>query len=195
MPLGGIDPRASRRNSIRFQSIQPVARWSSLALLVVLLAGCASGNADESRRAETREATRGAVLPEVQATNVIKEFFPPTGTPGPTMTPVATLETLTLANQIGTDNRPRNEVGSVRSGGTVYAVAELHNLMAGQTVTAIWGTLDGVEISRSIVPIDQSTSSTWIPFQWTAGGVTPGTYAVYIYVDSELLNSLAFKVT
>jgi hypothetical protein len=162
--------------------------------LACLLVSCSTGDAEESRIAETREATRGAVLPEIQATNVIEEFFPPTGTPGATRTPFPTLETLTLATQIGSDNQPRNEVGSVRSGETVYAVAELHNLAAGQTVTAIWATPDGDEIDRTAIQIDRATDGAWVPLEWRAN-VNPGSYAVYLWVDSELLNSLIFTVT
>ena len=185
---------ASRPSNFMSQKVRSVVRGLVSVLLVVLLSACSTGDVDESRLAETREATRGAVLPDVQATNVIKEFFPPTGTPGPTYTPAPTLATLTLTTQISSNNQPRNEVGSVRSGGTVYAVAEIHNLSAGQVVTAIWATPDGAEIGRTEVQVDRSISAAWVPLQWTAN-VGAGTYAVYIYVDSEMLNSLVFRVT
>jgi len=164
-----------------------------MAVLILTLAGCATGSADEAHIAETREATQGAVLPEVQATNIVKEFFKPTSTPLPTMTPAPTLATLTLATQIGSDNRPLNEPGSVPQGSQVYAVAELHDLSEGQTVTAVWTTSSGGEVGRSQVPVDRSLSATWVPLQWVAN-VGYGNYAVYIYVDDKLLNSLVFTV-
>lgn len=129
----------------------------------------------------------------MQATNVIKEFFPPTGTPGPTITPAPTLASLTLTTQIGGNNQPQDQVGSVRSGGTVYADAEIHNLVKGQTVTAVWTTLDGSEVGRTEIPIDRSVAAAWVPLQWTAN-VGGGRYAVHIYVDSDELNSLVFNV-
>jgi hypothetical protein len=164
-----------------------------MTLLVVTLAGCATGRADEARIAETQEATRGAVVPAVQATNVVKEFFKKTSTPLPTMTPAPTLATLTLSTQVGSNNQPLNEVGSVRQGGQVYAVAEIHDLSKGQTVTAVWTTSSGGEVGRSQVPVAQSMSAAWVPLQWVAN-VGYGNYAVYVYVDDKLLNSLVFRV-
>jgi hypothetical protein len=193
MPSAGIASRASRASLISTRRRQVLlGGWTSF-LLVLILAGCASGTADEARIAETREATKGAIVADVQATNVVKEFFPPTTTPEPTRTPMPTLATLTLANQLGSDNQPVNEVDSVRQGGTVYAVAEIHDLQAGQTVTAVWSTADGSEVSRSSVPVDRGLSGAWVPFQWSAN-VGPGSYAVYIYVNDRLLNSLVFRV-
>ena len=59
-----------------------VGLWA-MAVLGLVLAGCATGRADEAREAETREATRGAILADVQATNIVKEFFKPTSSPLP----------------------------------------------------------------------------------------------------------------
>ena len=166
--------------------------WA-LAVLGLTLAGCATGQVEEARDAETREASRGAILDDVQATNVVKEFFKPTATPLPTNTPLPTLATLTLATSIGANNQPANEVGSVRQGGVVYAVAEIHNLREGQTVIAVWTTADGGEVGRSEVGVDRSLNAAWVPLEWTAN-VGFGDYAVYLYVDDRLLNSLVFRV-
>jgi hypothetical protein len=166
--------------------------WA-LAVLGLTLAGCATGQMEEARVAETREATRGATVDDVQATNVVKEFFESTATPLPTSTPVPTLATLTLASQIGSNNQPVNEVGSVRQGATVYAVAEIHDLREGQTVTAVWTTASGGEVGRTDVSVDRSLDAAWVPLEWTAN-VGFGNYAVYIYVDGQLLNSLVFRI-
>jgi len=166
--------------------------WA-LAVLGLTLAGCATGQMEEARDAETREAPRGAILDDVQATNVVKEFFKPTATPLPTSTPLPTLATLTLATQIGSNNQPVNEVGAVGQGARVYAVAEIHDLREGQTVTAVWTTAQGGEVGRSEVPVDRSLGSAWVPLEWTAN-VGFGNYAVYVYVDDRLLNSLVFHV-
>lgn len=174
-------------NPVRYLTIA----WCG-ALLLLLLGGCAGGTEEESRIAETRAASKEAIVPEVQATNIVKEFFPPTPTPQPTPTPLPTLANLTLALQIGANNQPQNEVESVPAGSSVYAVAEIYHLSPGETVTAVWTTAGGNEISRSSVPVQNATDSAWVPFQWTAGG--GGTFAVYVYVDDRLLNSLVFTV-
>lgn len=173
----------------------PIAlRLGLTAVSLVTLAGCATGNVQEAREAQTREATRGAILPDVQETRIIEDYFPTPGTPEPTRTPLPTLATLTLATQIGQNNQPVAEVDSVRQGETIYAVAEIHHLAAGQTVTAIWATLDGSEIDRTIVPVDRNLDAAWVPLRWTVSGVGPGSYAVFVYVDDRLLNSLVFDV-
>jgi hypothetical protein len=158
-----------------------------------LLAGCATGDAVEQEAAETREATRGAIVADVQATNVVKEFFPPTPSPEPTWTPAPTLATLTLATSIGSNNQPQNEVGSVNSGNRVYAVAEIHNLAQGQIVTAIWVNADDGEIARTEVSVDRGISAAWVPLEWTVN-VGSGDYAVQIWVNERMLNSLVFRV-
>lgn len=168
------------------------AVWA-LGLVGLMLAGCASGRADEARVFETREAEKSPVVAGLQATNVVRRFFMPTPTPLPTRTPLPTLATLTLATSLGSDNRPTNEVESIPQGSSVYAVAEIHDLQPGEEVIAIWTTSDGGEVGRSSVPVDRGINAAWVPLQWNAN-VGPGTYAVYIYVDDRLLNSLVFRV-
>lgn len=112
----------------------------------------------------------------------------------PTQTPAPTLATLTLSTSLGSNNEPRNEVESVGNGSTVYAVAEMYGLRPGQVATAVWTTSDGAEVYRSSIGIDRSYDRVWVPFEWNAGGAGSGQYAVYIYVDELLLNSLVFRV-
>jgi hypothetical protein len=165
----------------------------AVLILTLGLAACSTGRADEARVAATREATRGAELPAVQATNIVNQFFEPTASPEPSRTPLPTLATLTLATSLGANNQPVNEVESVRSGSTFYAVAEIHNLQSGQTVFAVWSNSAGGEVGRSSLEVDRGYSAAWVPLQWTAN-VGPGAYAVYLYVDDHLLNSLVFRV-
>lgn len=186
--------RRSRFHIRRFpRAWRAIGSFWALAVLGLTLAGCATGQVEEARIAETREATRGAIVDDVQATNVVKEFFKPTATPLPTGTPVPTLATLTLATSLGSNNQPVNEVGSVRQGEQVYAVAEIHDLREGQTVIAVWTTAQGGEVGRSEVPVERSLNAAWVPLAWTAN-VGFGDYAVYVYVDDRLLNSLVFRV-
>jgi hypothetical protein len=169
---------------------------SLLAVLAVLgvLAACSTGTARDAQRAEQREATRGVILPGMQQTVVRERFFPPTPSPGATRTPIPTLEELVLATSVGSNGRPGNSVESVSRGGTLYAAAHVHDLTAGALAVAVWGTLDGGEIARAEIPIDQSAEERWLAFPFNAGGVGPGEYAISVYVDGSLLNSIVFRV-
>jgi hypothetical protein len=165
--------------------------WSGAAVLLMLLGACANGDVEESRLAETRAASKAAILPEVQATTIVKEFFPPTPTAAPSATPLPTIANLTLAIQLGANNQPVNAVDSAQVGSPIYAVAEIHHLSPGETVTGVWTTSDGSEVNRSSVPVKTSSDVAWVPFKWAPSG--GGTYAVYIYVNDRLLNSLVFR--
>lgn len=194
MPSAATGRRAPTPEQIGARRRRALIGGWAISFVMLALAGCATGDVEEARLAETREATRGAIVDDIRATNVVEEFFPPTATPEPTRTPLPTLATLTLATRIGPNNQPANEVGSVSGGAALYAVAEIHNLQPGQTVIAVWTTANGGEVGRTEVPVDRGLSAAWVPLQWTAN-VGPGSYAVYVYVDDRLLNSLVFRVT
>lgn len=161
-------------------------------LIVALLSGCASGRADESRIAAKKDATQGAVLPGIQATKIIEEFFAstPVVRPAPTQRPV--LASLALATRVNADGTAQDVVRSVGGGGTVYAVAEISYLNAGQTVHAVWRNAAGDEVGRSEVAVTQSTPHAFIPLPWAASG--SGSFAVFVDVDGVLMNSLVFQV-
>ncbi|MGH2561256.1 MAG: hypothetical protein ACRDJH_19475 [Thermomicrobiales bacterium] len=177
-------------------SARAVAR-SFLAVLAVLavLAACSTGTARDAERAEQREATRGVILPGMQQTVVRERFFPPTPSPGATRSPIPTLEELVLATAVGSDGRPSNSVESVSGGGTLYAAAHVHDVTAGAVAIAVWGTLDGGEIARAEIPIDQSVSERWLTFPFNVGGVGRGEYAISVYIDGSLMNSIVFRVS
>ncbi len=170
-----------------------------LLLLLLLLSGCVTGDAEEQRREETREATRGAVLGEIQATSIAERFRRPTPTPAPTWTPAVGLSSLVLASSVNPDGSPQGELRSVSSfgGATVYACARVSNARAGQTIIAVWSTIDGGEVGRSDKKMDASAAQRWVALPWQVG-VPAGTYAVAIYVDKvdleHQLNSLVFNV-
>ncbi|MGH2533085.1 MAG: hypothetical protein ACRDJW_12370 [Thermomicrobiales bacterium] len=177
-------------------SARSVARslFAALALLAVL-AACASGTARDAERAEQREATRGVILPGMQQTVVRERFFAPTPSPGATRTAIPTIEELVLATSIGSDGRPGNSVESVSRGGTLYAAALMHDLTEGALAVAVWGTLEGGEIARAEIPIDQSASERWLAFPFNIGSVAPGEYAISVYIDGSLMNSVVFRVS
>lgn len=169
-----------------------------LALLVVALNGCVSGNAVEQRQVETQEATRGAILEQVQATSNAERFNPGTPAPAPSWTPKAALADLVLASSVNSDNSPNGDTSFVSNGSTIYACARVSSVRTGQKVIAVWSTVDGNEINRDEQTIGNGASERWVAFRWQPGGVAGGTYAVAIYIDQidleHLLDSLVFRV-
>jgi hypothetical protein len=172
-----------------------------LLFLLLALSACVTSDAKEQRREGTREATRGAILGDVQATSIAERFRQPTLTPAPTWTPAAGLSSLVLASRVNPDGSPQDELRSVSGfgGATVYACARISNVQAGQTVIAVWSTIDGNEVGRSDEKLDAGASQRWVALPWQIGGGLPGgTYAVAIYIDKvdleHQLNSLVFRV-
>jgi hypothetical protein len=172
----------------------------ALPALLLLLTACISGRASEQHLQETREATRGAVLPAVQATSVAERFRKATATPAPTVTPAPHANELVLASGINGDNSPQGEIRSVSAfgAGTVYACARITHLRAKQTVIAVWSNVGGGEVSRSEVNATTDAFERWVAFPWQPGGMAGGTYAVAIYADKvdpdHEIGSLAFRV-
>ncbi|HET8524152.1 MAG TPA: hypothetical protein VFL82_13035 [Thermomicrobiales bacterium] len=191
-----MDPIARQRAVNRHGPFPRLVQLVCVALLLLaLMAGCASGTARDAERAETKEATRPEVVPELQATTIVKRFFPATATPAPTSTPVVLLDTLAVSTSVGSDGQAQNPSDSLPRSGTVYVSAHLHQLTKGEHVVAVWGTVDGNELGRSDTTIDSDSNDRWIALPWNInGGVGPGQYAVFLYVDDVLLNSLVFQL-
>ncbi|HEY7033943.1 MAG TPA: hypothetical protein VH482_21575 [Thermomicrobiales bacterium] len=168
---------------------------------MLVLAACVSGDAADQEQMETREATRGAVLGEIQATDFAARFRQPPGTPKPTATTAPGLDTLVLASSVNSDGSPLQQISSVSGFGasTVYACARISNARSGQKVIAVWSTIDGTEVARSEQKLDAGGFERWVALPWQMNG-SPlgGTYAVTIYVDkvdpAHELNSLVFRV-
>jgi hypothetical protein len=165
-------------------------------LLVVALSGCVSGNAVDQRQVEKQEATRGAIVEDVQATDIAGRFKPGTPDPAPTWTPKAALADLVLASSVNSDNSPNGDTSFVSSGSTIYACARVSQVRSGQKVIAVWSTIDGNEVSRAEQDISNGPNERWVALRWQASG--NGTYAVAIYIDEvdlvHLLDSLVFRV-
>jgi hypothetical protein len=177
------------------------ANWVLLTLaalgVVATMAGCVSEQAQDQRLASTREATRGAVLAEVEATMITTRFQLPSPTPAPTLVIAPALANLVLARSVSADGSPLDEIRSVPTGatGTIYAAAEIAHLRAGQRVIAVWTNAGGAELGRSEYTITMDAPRQWVALPWTLDGtLPPGWYAVLIYVDDTRLNSLAFRI-
>jgi hypothetical protein len=172
-----------------------------LLLLGLFLTACVSGDAQEQRREETREASEEAVLGDVQATSIAERFKERPASPVPTWTPETGVASLVLASRVNSDGSPQETIRSVSgfSATSVYACAQVSNVREGQKIIAVWSTIDGGEISRTEETLNASANQRWVALRWDTGGApTGGTYAVSIYIDridpEHQLESLAFRV-
>jgi hypothetical protein len=137
----------------------------------------------------------------VQATSIAERFKERPASPIPTWTPETGISTLVLASRVNSDGSPQETIRSVSgfSATPVYACAQVSNVRKGQTIIAVWSTIDGGEIDRTEEELDASANQRWVALRWDIGGAPAGgTYAVTIYVDrvdfEHQLESLAFRV-
>jgi hypothetical protein len=174
----------------------PATSLLLLAILLVSLVSCASGNAREAEPFATRDAEKTAVMSDAQQTAIIDRFFPTPGKATKEPTPIVVLETLVLTTSLGSNNEPQQEVRGVSGTGTLYADALCHYLTKGSVATAYWTNKDDTVVYSSEVPIEEDAETRWLAFQWNIdGSLPPGEYVVYIYIDSWMLNSLVFQVS
>lgn len=176
----------------------PVAFAACLAVLSV--AGCSTGDARDAQLAEDRDATQEAKVPARQASFIADEFFDSTPPPVKTATPRAVLRSIALTTGVNSDGAPSGIYGSVPSdAGRVYVAAQIAYLQPGERVVASWATI--AEKPKDIIVIANSETTVEGNEEWVSlpvelyGNVTPGKYAVSLYIDGELLNSLAFEIT
>jgi len=175
----------------------------ALLLLSLALVACVSNSAPDQLRAQRRDATRASILPQLQDTQIARRFAA-TPSPIPPHTPIPTLETLVLTVGINADGSPQQAVSAISSGqASVYAAALIHDLRPGEKVIASWRTVNltttataqsgNTEVASSQVVITSDTDVRWFDFALTAP-LPSGTYAVWIYVNDQVLNSLVFQV-
>lgn len=199
MPL---DPTARQPTatplSRRGTRFLPVAFATCLAVLSV--AGCSTGDARDAQLAEDRDATQEAKVPARQASFIANEFFDSTPPPVKTATPRAVLHSIALTTGINSNGAPSGIYGSVPSdAGRVYVAAQIAYLQPGARVVASWATIaakpkDIIVIANSETTVEGNEEWVSLPVE-LYGNVTPGKYAVSIYIEDELLNSLAFEIT
>ena len=178
-----------------------VGRVLLAATLLAALAACATGEADDARRGQSRAATRGAELPAQQATRIASQYASPAVSPQPTAPAATGLEALALSLRVDSGG-PDGEYDAVPAdAGTVYAGAKLSHLRPGQQVRAVWRNADRVDIGASAVDITDPVPA-WVALPLALNGSLPtGDYAVYVSVadgpDDDapvFLNSLVFRV-
>ena len=200
MPLDPIDhPLTATQPSRGPAYFLSVAFATCLALLAFV--GCSTGDARDAQLAEQRDATvEEAQVAARQASFIANEFFDGTPPPAVTATPRAVLQSIALTTGVNSDGAPSGVYGSVPSNaGRVYVAARVRYLQPGETVVASWHTIaakpaDIVVIYNSEATVDGTEEWISLPADLN-GNVTPGKYAVSLYIEGELLNSLAFEIT
>lgn len=169
-------------------------------MVVLLVTGCSTGDARDAEIAEQREASREAQVPQRQASFIAEEYFGGTPPPVKTPTPRAVLQSIALTTGVNSDGAPAGIYSSVPSdAGQVYVAARISHLQSGQTLVASWHTIeekpeDIVVIANAEMAISGNENWVSLPLD-LYGQVPPGDYAVSLYVNGELLNSLAFQIT
>lgn len=193
-----LDPTDHQLTATPPRGLLAVAFAACLAVLT--LTGCATGDARDAEVAEQRDATEQAKVPDRQASFVANEFFSSPPPPVATATPRAVLQAIALTTGVNSDGAPSGIYGSVPSdAGRVYVAARVAYLQPGATMVASWATIaekpkDIVVIANSELTVDQSNGWINLPLE-LYGNALPGEYAVSLYVNGELLSSLAFEIT
>lgn len=171
---GAVSPRLHRRIGFAFVG----------CVCLAVLSACASGNADGANEAATREARQATnVVADIEATQVVREFFGKTATPSPYPTVLPSLANLRLTTSLRDQDAPGDTVYSyARGSGPLYADAQIANLFPGQRVIAVW-THQGNDVQTSEVGIDNSHDLIWIALRWDIPTSAPsGRYSVSIRV-------------
>ena len=151
---------------------------------LILLAGCATGNADDAGPVATEQAQETNVISGLEATNVVEQFFKPTPTPLPYPTRLPALANIRMTTDVGDQNRPTNQCSTCGRGGPLYVAAEIADLHPGQTVVASFRAADGTELFSGAVNIENDRELVWIAIQWDgAGGAPSGSYAAVVLVE------------
>lgn len=192
MHLERIVPRKVLRSHSR--SLQ----WGSAAIALVLLcAGCSSGSVQEVRMDQARDAGLRQQLEAEQATRTVERYFPSTATPSATEAPRPALGDLVMTFGFRPDGSPDGSYESVPAGaGTVYAAARLSSLSVGQQVRGVVTDRWGNDIAAPELTIDPGSAERWVALPvGLPADLVPGEYGVFVFVDEQMLGSLAFGVT
>jgi hypothetical protein len=160
-------------------------------LLVTLLAACSTGDAEDAEIAATREAAESTnIVADIEATQVVREFFAPTGEPSPDPTVVPSLANLRLTTSLRDQDAPGETIYTFRRGGApLYADAQVANVGPGQRVVAVWINSSGDVVERTSVGMENARELVWIPLRWDVPSSIPGgTYTVMIQVLGPGIN-------
>jgi hypothetical protein len=190
-------PRSRWLTSIRTRSVNTARRLEAIratrrhvrVILTALwclagLSACASGNADSANEAATREAKQATnVVGNIEATQVVREFFAETATPSPYPTVLPSLANLRLTTSLRDQDAPGETVHTYfRGSGPLYADAQIANVFPGQRVVAVWSQ-GGNTLQTTEVNIENPRELVWVALRWDIPSSAPsGTYTVSILV-------------
>lgn len=180
------------------QSHNRLFQWGSGAFLFILLfTGCSSGSVQEVRMDQARDAGVPQQLAAEQATRTVERYFPSTATPSATEAPRPALGDLVMTFGFRPDGTPDGSYESVPAGvGTVYAAARLSSLSVGQQVRGIVTDRWGNDVAAPELTVDPGASDRWVALPiGLPADLAPGEYGVFVFVDDQMLGSLAFGVT
>ncbi len=154
-----------------------------------LLAGCATGNADDAGPVATEAAEATNVISGLEATNVVEQFFKPTPTPLPYPTRIPAVHNIRITTDVGAQNVPTNQRTTYNRDGPLYVAAEIADLHPGQTVIGSFRSGDGTELFAGSVDIENDRELVWIPIQWDGASNAPaGSYQAVIIVEGPGTN-------
>ncbi len=191
-------PAANRPEPSPFHRAGAVATLS--ICLVLLLAGCSTGNARDAGVAQGIEETQPATVPGVQATFIASEYFPGSPTPAGTPTPRVVLRAIGITLAVSGSGEPNGIYGSVPAdAGRVYLTVRANDLRDGQVVQASWQTIEEKPEDVDVFAVSEVTiegAPDWValPIDLT-GQRSPDIYAVTVYVGDTLLGALSFEIT
>lgn len=183
------------------RSRRPVGVLTAIAIVTLLLSGCASDRAsDQSHARETAQTTPGVIVGD-QATYSANRYASPTASPTATALAPATVHEVGLATGVGGSGQPSGFYASVpANAGTVYLAADLDGLRTGSEVASRWETNIKKVSDRKYVG-GATFTVTRDGRQWVAlplnldGSLAPGDYALYLDVDGQLVASLGIEIT
>jgi hypothetical protein len=163
----------SHQQSLRFR-----AGWSFAVIMVIVLAGCSTGDGED------------AITPDATSSPELEQAPPP----------IAQLGSVTWATGIDESGAPVDDLEEFsRHSSLIYAVVEVENASAGETLSAAWS-LDDVPIEAiaSTATIDREVGSGWVSFSltWEGESLWPvGTLGVAITASSGATTTGAIPIT
>ena len=191
----------NRRGLATARMRRPVRVLAVIALVALVLSGCASDRAmDQDAARETAETTPGVVVGD-QATFAANRYASPTLTPTATPPLPPTVQEVGIATSIEGTGQPNGFVVSVATNaGVVYLVADLDGLRAGSVVESGWyrNTIDVQErdyAGGSAITAERDGRQ-WVALPMTLDGSLPtGNYAAELFVDGEQVATLGIEIT
>ncbi len=195
VPIGRHEAPPDRDERLGHRRVGAIG--ATVAILLMLLAGCNAGGVNEARLDQQRDAEETPQMAVQQATRIAQRYFPatPAASPPPSLPPVVGMLAVTLA--ANGDGSPQGSYASVPTdAGTVLVSARLDDASAGQSIAAVWTDAFGNEIGRSDQELTADAAVQWValPLQLSAG-VAPGPYGVWLFADDNRIASLGFGLT